>query len=321
MAFFPCYPLNESAERSQNRSRFTSEVTKHSYEVASNLLQTVATVTFYFNPNDFNEGPFGELIRSSGTPPCNFGFSTKYRDSETGLNYYGYRYYSSGLGRWMGRDPIGERGGKNLYAFCKNNGVNRIDKYGLASGYSLGWDWLNQKEDKKEITFSDGESLTEEVKNGFLGESVKQKMLNYGRIYCKGAYPAPIQLGNELTAIPWYKYPFKFAAWLYTSPSTAFIGSFSGGGVTVQSVECDCKVKVKGRVNAINSSNWESAIRFPPGLGGYDGNGSVQSKASNASDSAFPTPFDLFPSSSLLSKGKELIININFNLEAEGSHE
>ena len=37
-----------------------------------------------------------------------FRFSTKYFDAETGLYYYGYRYYSPNLGRWISRDPIGE---------------------------------------------------------------------------------------------------------------------------------------------------------------------------------------------------------------------
>ena len=37
-----------------------------------------------------------------------FRFSTKYTDDETDLVYYGYRYYSPALGRWMSRDPIGE---------------------------------------------------------------------------------------------------------------------------------------------------------------------------------------------------------------------
>ena len=38
--------------------------------------------------------------------------STKYTDSETGLLYYGYRYYQPESGRWSSRDPIGEVGGK-----------------------------------------------------------------------------------------------------------------------------------------------------------------------------------------------------------------
>ena len=41
-------------------------------------------------------------------------FSTKYYDAEAGLYYYGYRYYSPSLGRWISRDPIEEEGGVNL---------------------------------------------------------------------------------------------------------------------------------------------------------------------------------------------------------------
>lgn len=45
-------------------------------------------------------------------------FSTKYRDEETDLDYYGYRYYSARLGRWLPPDPMGEKGGINLYGIC-----------------------------------------------------------------------------------------------------------------------------------------------------------------------------------------------------------
>ncbi|MBB5354042.1 RHS repeat-associated protein, partial [Haloferula luteola] len=58
------------------------------------------------------------------------GFSTKYQDEETGLYYYGYRYYDPVTGRWPSRDPIGERGGVNLYGFVENDSVGRIDVLG-----------------------------------------------------------------------------------------------------------------------------------------------------------------------------------------------
>lgn len=46
--------------------------------------------------------------------------STKYTDAETGLLYYGYRYYSTEMGRWMGRDPLGEGGGIAVYVAFQN---------------------------------------------------------------------------------------------------------------------------------------------------------------------------------------------------------
>ena len=53
--------------------------------------------------------PFGNIIRASGihaeTNP--FRFSSKFTDDETGLVYYGYRYYDPPRGRWLSRDPIG----------------------------------------------------------------------------------------------------------------------------------------------------------------------------------------------------------------------
>ena len=46
---------------------------------------------------------------------------------------YGYRYYDPLTGRWPSRDPIGERGGKNLYGFVGNGCVNDFDIFGLVA--------------------------------------------------------------------------------------------------------------------------------------------------------------------------------------------
>ena len=59
-----------------------------------------------------------------------FRFSTKYQDDETDLLYYGLRYYSASMGRWLARDRIEEKGGRNLYAFARNNAIGRIDVLG-----------------------------------------------------------------------------------------------------------------------------------------------------------------------------------------------
>ena len=76
---------------------------------------------------------FGKLISSSGPMADVFAirYSTKYFDVETGFYYYGYRFYSPELMRWITRDPIGEEGGVNLYAMCENNSVAQFDVFGL----------------------------------------------------------------------------------------------------------------------------------------------------------------------------------------------
>jgi RHS repeat-associated protein len=81
----------------------------------------------------YEYGPFGEPLRATGPAAAAnpFRFSTKYSDAETGLLYYGYRYYSTSLRRWLSRDPIQERGGVNLYGMVGNNPVSHWDKLGL----------------------------------------------------------------------------------------------------------------------------------------------------------------------------------------------
>ena len=80
----------------------------------------------------YTYGAFGNTLSAIGAlaDVFRFRFSTKYYDPETGLYYYGYRFYSPSLMRWLNRDPIEEAGGNNLYAFCANNPMIRYDSYG-----------------------------------------------------------------------------------------------------------------------------------------------------------------------------------------------
>ncbi len=75
-------------------------------------------------------------------------FSTKYweksdysyGDWEAGLYYYGFRFYSPDLGRWINRDPMGEQGGENLYAFVLNNPIDLTDPLGLHPAKYKEWE-------------------------------------------------------------------------------------------------------------------------------------------------------------------------------------
>ncbi|MBI5675440.1 MAG: hypothetical protein HZC48_06420 [Nitrospirae bacterium] len=78
---------------------------------------------------------FGNLMSKTGTLNQPMQFSTKSYDEKTGLSYYGYRFYSPALGRWINRDPLGESGGMNLYGFVENNSMNVVDSLGLDTYY------------------------------------------------------------------------------------------------------------------------------------------------------------------------------------------
>jgi len=77
---------------------------------------------------------FGVPLSAVGHLDQPFRFSTKPYDPLTGLSYFGRRFYSPPLGRWLSRDPIGEQAGLNLYAFVGNDPVNTVDPLGLQSG-------------------------------------------------------------------------------------------------------------------------------------------------------------------------------------------
>jgi RHS repeat-associated protein len=82
-------------------------------------------------------GTLGSVTASGGYAERQaWRFSGKYLDGEVetlgGVYYYGYRHYVPEVGRWVGRDPIGEKGGVNLYEMVGNWVVNHIDRLGLA---------------------------------------------------------------------------------------------------------------------------------------------------------------------------------------------
>jgi len=67
---------------------------------------------------------------------------------------YGYRYYDPLTGRWPSRDPIGERGGVNLYGFARNNGVRWIDILGLKLHTVMGSIELHDGSDRSTMEYT-----------------------------------------------------------------------------------------------------------------------------------------------------------------------
>lgn len=96
---------------------------------------------------EFEYAPYGQVIREAGSyaGKMPFRFSTKWFDANTDLYYYGFRFYDPENGRFINRDPIGEDGGVNLYAFVGNDPQNAFDLLGLDIYYLYDRDFLRGK--------------------------------------------------------------------------------------------------------------------------------------------------------------------------------
>jgi RHS repeat-associated protein len=69
--------------------------------------------------------PFGEVSSHSGTTDFPYKFTGKPLDPESGLYYYGARYYDPFIGRFISADSIVQAPGDpqtlNRYSYCRNN--------------------------------------------------------------------------------------------------------------------------------------------------------------------------------------------------------
>ncbi|WP_190273715.1 RHS repeat-associated core domain-containing protein [Granulicella mallensis] len=97
--------------------------------------------------------PFGDNQQSSGTcfPSPTF-FTGKERDTESGLDYFGARYYGSNMGRWMSPDyshdpdpvpyaDLSDPQSLNLYGYVGNNPLSQTDDDGHCYGQSQSSIW------------------------------------------------------------------------------------------------------------------------------------------------------------------------------------
>ena len=85
--------------------------------------------------SSYSNLPFGDLLNSVGESPKHF--TDKERDAETGLDYFGARYYGSSMGRFTSPDPkmfsrqrMFDPQQWNMYQYSRNNPLRYVDDDG-----------------------------------------------------------------------------------------------------------------------------------------------------------------------------------------------
>ncbi len=78
---------------------------------------------------------FGNPLRGiRGVLRLPLGFAGGLLDADTGLTRFVWRDYDADTGRFTALDPMGAKGGdKDLYGYCVDDPVNRLDVWGLES--------------------------------------------------------------------------------------------------------------------------------------------------------------------------------------------
>jgi RHS repeat-associated protein len=85
----------------------------------------------------FDYDPYGDPSQGHERILTDFRYAGLFYDQQDGVYLASYRAYDPRSARWLSRDPIGETGGLNLYAYLTGNPSNHTDLLGY-SWYS----WL-----------------------------------------------------------------------------------------------------------------------------------------------------------------------------------
>lgn len=109
-------------------------------ETASLEVDDHADVISYEEYYPFGSTSFQSVDSARDVPAKRYRYTAKERDEETGLYYYGARYYAPWLARWTAADPAGVRDGTNRYQYVHDNPVRYSDVSGKTAGEGSWWD-------------------------------------------------------------------------------------------------------------------------------------------------------------------------------------
>src|SRR6056297_3074687 len=129
------------------------QIDNHLGSASLELDQNAATISY----EEYH--PFGTTSYRSGRSEAEvslkrYKYVGKERDEETGLYYYGARYYAAWIGRFCSVDPQKEqRSWLNPYNYVQNNPINRIDPDGALDDE---WDYNISTGETKKVSDKGG---------------------------------------------------------------------------------------------------------------------------------------------------------------------
>ena len=123
-----------------------------------------------------------------------FTFSAKERDPETGLSYFGSRYYSSDLSIWLSVDPQSDKyASLSPYVYCADNPVKLVDPNGEEIGdifnifgIQIGWDgkvdgkvYMYNTWSSRQLSLIEAAALTSSPRADVVNVTEKYGLYNY----------------------------------------------------------------------------------------------------------------------------------------------
>ncbi|QQR80662.1 MAG: hypothetical protein IPJ69_00385 [Deltaproteobacteria bacterium] len=85
----------------------------------------------------FSYDPFGNVNAAVGSEGTSYRFAGKEQDAESGLIYFGARYYDPEVGEFLSQDPA--ESSLNSYGYVDNNPIALSDQFGLFSSCLSGY--------------------------------------------------------------------------------------------------------------------------------------------------------------------------------------
>ncbi len=133
------YTSDDEGALGMTRKIYTSSGTFSHFQRLYYLFDNLGSVTALTDDTGrpvqyYQYDAYGQITNATGDPINSITFVGRYygqKDWDTGFIYFWHRWYDAQLGRWISRDPVGVKGGVNLYGYVHNRPGYAVDTKGL----------------------------------------------------------------------------------------------------------------------------------------------------------------------------------------------